>query len=199
MVFNSSLPFQINFEKMDAFFFDFDGVLVDSTELKTKAYQEIFHPFGTEAVEIITDYHLENGGVDRYRKIKYVLERIQVNASLTNTLAEQFASLVKEKVKAAPAIPGIIELVRGLNEKRIPLYVVSGTPEKELQEIVIAKKWDSYFVKVEGSPRLKSEIVKTILEEKGYNPLRCIFVGDAVTDYKTAIESNFWYLGVPRL
>lgn len=191
--------FDLRTNSLDAVFFDFDGVLVDSTEIKTSAYKKIFEPMGQEAVRLITDYHLENGGLDRFKKIRFVLEKLNLELSEINLLAQKFSEIVKDKVILAASVNGMLELVISLNQENIPLYIVSGTPEVELQEIVLAKKWNSFFKEVKGSPRTKPEIVESLLQKNHYNPLRCIFFGDAITDYKTAIGHNLWYIGIPRL
>jgi hypothetical protein len=49
-------------------FFDFDGVLVDSTATKTNAYREIFKPYGPEIVEKIVAHHQRHGGISLGRK-----------------------------------------------------------------------------------------------------------------------------------
>ena len=42
--------------------FDFDGVLVESVDVKTKAYARLFEEYGEGVVSRVVDYHLTNGG-----------------------------------------------------------------------------------------------------------------------------------------
>jgi phosphoglycolate phosphatase-like HAD superfamily hydrolase len=191
---NSILP--ISFSGVNSIFFDFDGVLVDSVPLKLAAYREIFFPFGEEVVEEITKYHLENGGIDRYKKIEYILSKYSLPLSLKNQLADQFAHMVKEKVIQAPAIPSMIYLAKEMFDK-IPLFIVSGTPEIELKEIVTQRKWDLYFKEIKGSPSSKVEITKMLLDQYSLTSGKSIFIGDATTDFHTAKECKMWFLGVP--
>jgi beta-phosphoglucomutase-like phosphatase (HAD superfamily) len=50
---------------VQAVIFDFDGVIVESMDIKTQAFVELFrdHP---EHHETIVRLHLENGGMSRY-------------------------------------------------------------------------------------------------------------------------------------
>lgn len=191
-----SIPFFINYNIVEAVFFDFDGVLVDSVPLKLNAYREIFKPFGELAVNEITDYHLANGGIDRYRKISYVLHKFGFSEDNLNKLADQFANLVKDNVIKAPSLPGMIDLALELKEKKIPIFIVSGTPQVELIEIVTKRNWDNIFNGVMGSPDTKVEISKNLVQKYKLNPASCIFIGDATTDFHTAREMGFWFIGV---
>jgi len=42
--------------------FDFDGVLVESVDVKTRAYARMFEEYGADIVSKVVDYHLTNGG-----------------------------------------------------------------------------------------------------------------------------------------
>ena len=50
--------------------FDFDGVLVESVDVKTKAYARLFEEYGEGVVSRVVDYHLTNGGVSRFVKFR---------------------------------------------------------------------------------------------------------------------------------
>lgn len=194
--FNSFLPFYFNKENISAFFFDFDGVLVDSVTLKLRAYQEIFHPFGEDVVMEITNYHLANGGIDRYKKIQYVLQKFSLPISKLDLLADQFAELVKEKVIQASPIEPMLNIVVEFH-KQIPMFIVSGTPEVELNDIVKARKWESYFLEVKGSPMTKSQIINSLLNKYNLDKSKCVFIGDAINDFLSARECGLYFLGVP--
>ena len=51
-----------------AIIFDFDGVLVESLDIKTRAFAKLFGPEGPDMAKRVVDYHLQNGGVSRYEK-----------------------------------------------------------------------------------------------------------------------------------
>lgn len=193
------IPIHLNYNFIETVFFDFDGVLVDSVPIKTKAYQEIFKPFGNDAVKLITEYHIANGGIDRYKKIEYVLNKLGKDIKFVNRLANEFATLVKDLVIQSESIPGMIELAVSLKRNGIPAYIVSGTPEIELTSIVESRNWQHHFKGVYGSPRTKVQIVDSIFEEHKYNRKKSIFIGDATTDYNTALQCGVWYIGVPEL
>ena len=55
----------------EAYFFDFDGVIVDSVQIKAKAFALLFESHGSQIQEKIVSHHLNNGGMTRSEKIKY--------------------------------------------------------------------------------------------------------------------------------
>ena len=55
---------------MENFIFDFDGVLVDSVDIKTNAFKALFMEYGDDVVRKVVKFHLQNGGVSRLEKNK---------------------------------------------------------------------------------------------------------------------------------
>ena len=53
------------------FAFDFDGVIVDSVNIKTEAFAEIYKPYGQKIVDRVINHHISNGGMSRFKKFKY--------------------------------------------------------------------------------------------------------------------------------
>ena len=52
-------------------FWDFDGVIIDSMPIREFGFRRIFKDFNKEKVELLTDFHRENGGLSRFFKIRY--------------------------------------------------------------------------------------------------------------------------------
>ena len=59
---------------MKAIIFDFDGVILDSVDVKTKAFKQMYSIYGDDVMRKVVDYHLLNGGISRYEKFKYFHE-----------------------------------------------------------------------------------------------------------------------------
>ena len=94
--------------------FDFDGVLAESVEVKTCAYTLLFAEEEGEAINQFIDYHIKNGGVSRFEKIrvfyKDILQR-PLSDKRFQELALRFSSLVVDKVVAAPWVEGAREFL----------------------------------------------------------------------------------------
>ena len=182
---------------LSAIFFDFDGVILDSAGIKTEAFRRLFAQFDGR-VDAIVALHTRHSGVSRYRKFEMIYQEI-LEASLSKEesarLGRQFELLVTDAVLACPEVPGSLSALRKFCNK-VPLFVVSGTPEDELQRIVSLRGFDRYFVQVCGSPASKPEILRNILRDRHLDGRSCVFVGDGLTDFEAACAFEMPFIGI---
>ena len=145
--------------KIKAIALDFDGVVLESAEIKTQAFSGVFKNY-PEHLEAIINHHLNNVGVSRYEKFKFVYKSI-LNAELTEKkmkrLGECFTELSLEKVKACAEVPGALEFLKEVYG-RYSIFIVSGTPQKELEEVIEFRGMSGYFTEIFGSPPAKNKI-----------------------------------------
>ncbi len=178
-------------------FFDFDGVLAESADIKTDAFADLYAPHGPEIVQKALDYHLQHAGISRLVKILHIHKEylgIELDADEHHRLGEQYADLVMRKVVAAPWVPGARETLEKLHG-RIPLFVVSGTPEGELRHYAQERHMENYFTEVRGSPPFKPEIIDELLATHGVEREGAIMIGDATTDHDAARATGIAFLG----
>ncbi len=181
-----------------AIIFDFDGVVVESGTIKTQAFAELYRPYGADIVAAVVQFHLQNGGMSRYRKFRHFQEHFLHQPPLTEAEERQldirFSELVVEAVIAAEPVPGAIELIRQQSGK-IPLFIASGTPEIELKVIVERRGLAPYFTAVRGAPALKKTIIAEILATHDLQPETVLMIGDAMADLEGAQANNTAFLG----
>ncbi len=180
-----------------AVIFDFDGVLFDSVGIKTEAFRNLMSPYGCEVADRSVAYHLENGGLSRYHKLRHFHEEYvgeTVTEEFINIRADQFAALVLAGVIEAPWIPGAKESLDALHGT-MPLFICSGTPENELREIVQQKNIEHYFEGVFGSPKEKPALLNFIGSSLSLTSAEMVFVGDAMTDYNAAAQTSVPFVG----
>jgi phosphoglycolate phosphatase-like HAD superfamily hydrolase len=189
------------FERAEAVFFDFDGVIVDSHDVKTRAFAALYADEHPGIVEAVMAYHDAYGGMSRYKKFDY-FERILLDREPTREriaeLGDRFAGAVVEAVVASPEIPGAGALLHALSQRATPSYVASGTPEEELKQIVTRRGLERYFRAVRGSPAEKAEILGDLSARHAHDVSRCLMVGDAMTDYVAAQAVGMPFLGVVK-
>ncbi len=180
-----------------AIIFDFDGVLVESVDVKTRAFARMFEDKGEEVVQKVIDFHLKNGGLSRVHKFKYYYKEILrclLSDKKLEELCNTFSRLVIDEVINSPYVRGAKEFLEGFHCE-IDLYIASGTPEEELRKIVKCRGMEVFFKGVFGSPRQKGEITRTIIKQKGYNSSEVIFIGDSITDLKGAQDAGIGFIG----
>jgi phosphoglycolate phosphatase-like HAD superfamily hydrolase len=74
--------------------------------------------------------------------------------------------------------------------------VVSATPDREIKEIIERRGLSRYFEDIRGSSQAKSENVRDLLKHYGLSARRCVFFGDAESDYRAASENGMPFIGI---
>lgn len=172
-------------------FWDFDGVIKDSIEVKSDAFEKLFLSFGSELAARVRTHHEANGGMSRFEKLPNYLDWAgqKVTAELIDEYAEKFSQLVKQKVVNSEWVPGILDYLKN-NHYRQQFFLVTATPQKEMVEILTALEIDHFFKEVVGSPTKKSEAIERLLDSYKVNPEYSMMVGDSISDYNAAVENR---------
>ena len=90
-------------------FFDFDGVILDSVDVKTRAFATMLRPYGPEIERAVVDYHLANGGLSRFKKFEYYYEALlkkSIGDEELESLGQEFNKLSMQGVLDSPFIDG---------------------------------------------------------------------------------------------
>lgn len=178
--------------------FDFDGVLVDSVDIKKKAFAKLFEDESPEVIKAIVEHHLANRSMSRFEKISHYYKEFlkqPLTDEMLNSLCSRFSGLVVEEIIKAPYIEGAKDFLDNYT-KTYKCYVVSSTPEDELRQIVNERNMSSYFCVVYGAPRAKTDIIKDILNTTNYRPEEAVFIGDDLLDYKAAEINGIKFIAV---
>ncbi len=181
-----------------AIVFDFDGVILQSVNIKTRAFEALFSSESPEAVARIRDHHLAHGGVSRYEKFRHAYREIlrrPLPAEEEKALGERFNVLVEEAVSVCPWVPGAREFLEA-RHKQLPLFVASGTPQEELVRIVERRRLSGFFRAVYGTPAKKDAILRRIAAELPCAPEDLLMVGDAGGDQDAARSVGAAFVGV---
>ncbi len=185
-------------QKLSTVFWDFDGVILNSMSVKDFGFKKIFEKFDKKNVDRFLEYHTLNGGLSRYVKIRYFYNTILgVNVSdvKIQELADQFSFIVKEElINKKYIIDEALEFIEK-NYKKYNFHIVSGSDEKELNYLCKKLKLTKYFKTIEGSPTIKSELVKNILEKYNYSSSKCILIGDSINDHEAASTNGIKFYG----
>lgn len=167
---------------------DFDGVIVDSVKIKSEAFYQMYVPYGEEVAQKALSHHLAHGGVSRFEKFKLYHREflgIDLSEAQIKTMANEFSDLVLNKVSAADAVVGVMDFLSDYQAK-YDFFIVTGTPEDEIKEILKRRKIDDFFKVVLGSPKNKTECLNILMQEHGVGLESSVFVGDASTDLNAA-------------
>lgn len=182
--------------RIAAIILDFDGVILESVSVKTDAFRALFS-YSPKHVDEIVRFHLDNGGMSRFDKFRYIHSNI-LNEDLSpekfEALSSRFSELVEDAVACAPFVAGAPEFLEYASVI-FPLYIVSATPEEELKRIVSQRGIDHFFREICGSPAKKKEHIERIIQENRLNRHDVLFIGDAVNDWEAAQQCGIRFIG----
>ncbi|MBU0591892.1 HAD-IA family hydrolase [Candidatus Micrarchaeota archaeon] len=178
-------------------FLDFDGVVLESADIKNQAFKKMFEALVPEKINEIMEYLEINSGLSRYVKFNYVYSKYlgkKLNESEMKKLGNEFSALCLEGVQKAPFVPGAHEFLEKYS-KKTKLFIASGSPNLELKETVTIRGLDKYFNGVFGAPKKKSEVVNEVLAKLKTPKHETVFVGDSMTDYEEAGKAGVPFIG----
>ena len=174
--------------------FDFDGVLVDSEQLKRDALKENFLDFGEDFAQDVFEYQQETN-CNRHDASLYAANKLGKGEEWQKEYSDKYTENVNKKIIAMPNMSTCESMLAGIVSK-YPLYISSGTPQENLIEIVVKKTMRHLFKGIYGSPRTKIYHINHILKKEKLKPEEVLFVGDQEIDYKVAIHFGLDFLAI---
>lgn len=178
---------------------DFDGVIVESTPIKDKAFEILFQKYPQHLTQIM-NYHLSHNAIVRFKKFKFITEKIlkkKYTKALEKKLGNEFSQLVFNRIIRCPYVKGAQGFLNYFY-KKIPLYLASVNPPKELNKILKARGLTKYFRGIYAVPWRKKDAILDILRKENAEPLETIFIGDSPEDYLAAKATNVVFIGRDR-
>jgi phosphoglycolate phosphatase-like HAD superfamily hydrolase len=176
--------------------FDFDGVILESGDIKTEAFVELFAEH-REHLGAIRAHHLGNLGVSRFKKFEWIyanLLRLPFTDATRSELGDKFSALVFKKVCEAPFVPGAREALEAIAATKVPMIVASGTPQEELDRIVDVRGLRSFFAEVYGTPNEKADVLRKVMARYECSPTDVLFIGDGTSDHDAARAAGVKFL-----
>ncbi|HVS84973.1 MAG TPA: HAD-IA family hydrolase [Gaiellaceae bacterium] len=176
---------------------DFDGVVVESVELKNRAFGELFRETHPDKVEAVIALHKANMGVSRYEKFPRIYAEVlgePFPEGESERLDRALTALVYEGVVACEFVPGARELIER-RSREVPVFVASATPEEEVRSLVEARGLAPFVTAAYGSPARKADSLRRIAAEAGCATADVLFVGDTTSDQRAAREAGVVFVG----
>ncbi len=183
--------------KSGAVVFDFDGVLVESLDVKAEGFYALYSCHGEDVASAAASHHLKNPGTPRAEKISYIQReflRRELSTQENLELCSRLGAIIEEKVANSAWVNGAFAYIQQPNES-VSLHIASASPLDELVRIVKRRRALDYFQSVHGYPESKESALKRIIGLSGYEPARVIMIGDALTDYNAAKTMGTLFIG----
>lgn len=185
----------LNFDRAKIVFWDFDGVIKESVQIKTRAFRQLFLPHGEEVASRVTEHHLSHGGMSRFEKLPVYLRwaGLQDDQAMVADYCERFAMIVEDAVVEAEWVRGVIGFLERHHRKK-SFVLVTATPQNEIESIVRRLSLSKYFDAMHGAPTKKAKAIQLTLALQKIEPDGALMIGDSKEDMAAAGQC-----GVPFL
>ena len=167
-------------------FLDFDGVLINSNEVKKTALLQVSNrvvgePWGQRLVY----YHAHHPGLSRFDLFAWLVKQLgHPDPDLQNLLLAELQIELEGRISSCERISRLRSLLPA--KKYLP-FIVSAAPQTDLEHLIREFKWAGIFQdRVFGSPATKREILTYLTTTSSES--RQIFVGDSRSDLDVALE-----------
>ena len=176
-------------------FWDFDGVIKDSVDVKTRAFVQLFQSCGPEVSARVRAHHEAHGGMSRYDKMPLYLGWAgqAVTARNIQAFCNRFAATTLQAVIDAPWVPGVHEYLLA-NRGRQRFVVVTASPHTEIERILAELDLAHCFREIHGAPTPKADAIRDVLRRWQCPPELALAVGDSEADLDAARENHVKFL-----
>lgn len=183
----------------DLYLLDFDGVVLDSADIKTDAFYELYKPYGLGVAKKAKEFHIKNQGVSRFKKFQEIKKLYLNNVTSiedSEELSSRFSDIILKKILSAPFVEGVLDFLNCLKREEIPTFLLSATPHEELISICKEREIEHFFSGIYGSPEEKYRRGLKIIKKWGVDISRVIFIGDSINDYESAVQLKVQFIGL---
>jgi len=176
------------------FVFDCDGVILNSNRVKTEAFYKAALPFGEKAASLLVEYHVNNGGISRYKKFEWFLSKTrgEIEPELLQGLLDSYAQYVRQGLNSCDVVNGLSEFRQATSGTK--WLIVSGGDQNELREVFAERNISSFFDGgIFGSPDTKETILRREIDNNNIST-PALFLGDSRYDHVASKDSNLDFL-----
>ena len=186
---------QMQIEAFDVVFWDFDGTIKDSVDVKSDAFEKLFLPYGVESAKRVRVHHEENGGLSRFKKIPLYLEWVgeEVTERMVQQFCSRFSELAFQGVIDSPWVDEAYEYLLQNYQKQY-FVLVTATPQEEIELIADRLDIACLFKEIYGAPHSKADMVAAVMGRLNMKKEQALIIGDAETDMLAAEENGITFL-----
>lgn len=180
---------------LKALILDFDGVVIESNDVKREGFAHVFARFPAHTAAMM-DYHHANVSMGRYGKFDHLLGLLGRNGDLAlrAEIAAEYSRFVVALLQQVPLVHGAMRFLAEITP-RLPVYLASVTPSEELTQTLASRDLGKWFKQVYGCPPwTKPDAVRDVLVREGVGPGDVLLIGDSAGDQRAARATGVQFL-----
>jgi HAD superfamily hydrolase (TIGR01549 family) len=179
--------------------FDFDGVIIDSTEVKIDEYRNLFSQFTKNETTLngIINIYKNSVGIPREITLKKVFKEAlgkTISNQEVENLSLDYSKQIFRRLEAIEPLKGFLEYLaihQGLNK-----HIISGAPNSDVSHLVKKLNLSKYFKSIKGGPLNKKNELINIRKREKINAQDIVYFGDQKNDYIAAKSAGVGFIGI---
>ena len=179
--------------------FDFDGVILDTIQLKAEAFTRVYGALEEVQKSYIRDYQIKNGGVSRLDKFIH-FEKYLFGVELTKSRSEELSYLLSEyildNIDTCSHIPGVRDFMEKLTRSGVSVCIATAMPESDLVSILDRISLTEAVYIAKGGPKEKIDQLREINEHFCDDRRQGLYFGDNISDFNAATGAKLDFIGV---
>lgn len=179
--------------------FDWDGVIVDSSEPHCRSWELIAKELKKTLPK---DYFERSFGLKNTRLIPEILEWTRDPAEIEK-ISERKEAIYRDVIRKAgiKIFPGVLELVDELRGKKIPYIIASSTARVNIEFVLSFLGIESYFSSIVSAEDVMNgkpapDIFLKALEKLGCRREECVILEDAPAGIKAGLTAGIKVVGI---
>lgn len=173
--------------KYDLVIWDWNGTLLDDTEMCYQIANEMRQERGMQLMRGVEEYrtYFTFPVIDYYRRMGYTFE-----TEPFENISRQFVAMYAERFPVCPLQPCAEDTLSAVLKTGARQVLLSATGQEKLDEQVAHFDLNRYFDRVIGNSNNlahgKADYAVDFLRESGVTPSRALFIGDTDHDFEIA-------------
>lgn len=169
--------------KYDAVIYDCDGTLLDSKKFTIKAYELLLERNMTDE-EIEKVFHQTQ------------MESLQMfNINLSDENINKIEELYKNVNDLVKPFPGVIDLIKSLNKAGVHQGMATNRNKAAAYQAFLSNGLNRYledlvYADLVENPKPSGDMLTLYIENHSLNRDKTIYVGNAISDHKSAIDAG---------
>ena len=179
--------------------FDFDGVIIDSTEVKVDEYRNLFSQFTKNEATLnkIINIYRNSAGIPRETTLKKVFKKV-LDTTISNqeveNLSLDYSKKIFQRLETILPLKGFLEYIA--IHKEINKHIISGAPNSDVSYLIKKLNLTKYFKSIKGGPLNKKNEITNIRKLAKVKAQNIVYFGDQKNDCIAAKSAGVGFIGI---